>query len=444
MRRLPTVLILALAGLAVLTIAACVRAGDAPAPAAAGVPAGRAASPAVPARATPAPAPAQATWPALDREPELGVMILRGSSLRIRLLQAHRVAGGGEIAAGSYALAAAGEGFRLGERPIAGPQAELTPVGSGNAFAIDGVLCSGRLRLARARGEVEVIEVVGLETWLQGVLPAEMHPRWPVEALGAQAIVARSYAAARWQARAGQAWHLLRGTADIAYDGATAPSTEVATALARTRGMLLVSGGQAILARFHACSGGRTEDSAVLWPDATLVDGRTPLARFMHAVEDRASVEGARGLNWTRTHQQWRAAITLADLSERLGVWSRADRRRPAIGQVTGIAIARSNPSGRVAAVKVTHRGAGGERSDEIEANEFRLAVGANRLRSLWWEKAVMASAKGGQWVVEGRGFGHGVGLPQVSAWWLANDGMKAEDIVARFYPDATLARLWR
>lgn len=383
-------------------------------------------------------------WPALDREPELGVMLQRGATLRVRLLLPHRLADGRELPAGSIDISAAGEGFRIAGRVVAEPRCELAAVGSGRTFSIDGVTCSGRLRLARQRDAVEVIEVVGLETWLAGVLPAEMNPRWPVEALAAQAIVARSYAAARWQTRAGQAWHLLRGTADVAYDGAEPPSAEVAEAIRKTRGELLIHGGQAILARFHACSGGRTEDSAALWPDATLVDGRTPLARFMRPVDDPASVEGARGLNWTRTHQQWRAAFRLDELSDRLGTWSRADRSRPRIGAVRAVAIAATTASGRVARVTVTHKGPDGERSDELSGFEFRLAVGANQLRSLWWEKAVMASARGGQFVVEGRGFGHGVGLPQVSAWGLASDGISGEDIVARYYPGTTLARMWR
>lgn len=383
-------------------------------------------------------------WPALDHEPELGVMLQRGATLRVRLLLPHRFADGSELPVGSIDIAAAGEGFRIAGRVVAGPRCELAAVGSGRTFSIDGITCSGRLRLSRQRDTVEAIEVVGLETWLAGVLPAEMNPRWPVEALAAQAIVARSYAAARWQARAGQAWHLLRGTADVAYAGAETPSAEIAAAISKTRGELLVHNGQAILARFHACSGGRTEDSAALWPEATLVDGRTPLARFTRPVDDPASVEGARGLNWTRTHQQWRAAFGLDELSERLGAWSRADRSRPRIGAVRAVAIAATSASGRVARVTVTHQAPGGERRDDISGLEFRLAVGPNQLRSLWWEKAVMASARGGLFVVEGRGFGHGVGLPQVSAWSLARDGVSGEDIVARYYPGTTLARMWR
>lgn len=371
-------------------------------------------------------------------------MLQRGPSLRIRLLVPHTLPGGREIPAGNVDVAIAGDGVRIGGRILPGPVSELTARTDGGTFSIAGVTCSGRLRLARTRDAIEAIEVVGLETWLAGVLPAEMNPHWPVEALVAQAIVARSYAAARWQSRFGQDWQLMRGTADIAYDGMVPPSSEVMAAISRSRGALLVSEGQAVLARFHACSGGRTEASAALWPGATLVDGRTPLDRFMGSVEDPASVEGARGLGWTRTHQQWRAAIRLEELSDRLGAWSRMDRSRPRIGAVRAVAIASTTPSGRVASVAVTHTGPGGERTDRIDGLEFRLAVGANQLRSLWWEKTAMASARGGQFVVEGRGFGHGVGLPQVSAWSLAGDGMRGEDIVARFYPGATLARMWR
>jgi SpoIID/LytB domain protein len=426
--------------LVVLSLVACVRASAAPVAVAAPA---RPVQAVVPPRD--APAAVAPAWPALTREPELGIRIMRGSSVRVRLLVAHRTEAGVEFPAGTYDAGLQGASIRFGSRDMPGPRVALratTP--AAQTFLVDGVRCSGRLLLAQANREIDVIEQVGLETWLVGVLPAEMSPTWPVEALAAQAIVARSYAAARWQARAGQDWHLVRGTADVAYDGAAAASPAVLAAIERTRGELLIHDGQAILARFHACSGGRTEDSAALWPDAKLLDGRTPLANFMRPVDDPASVEGARGLGWTRTHQQWRAALGTADITEALRGWAAKDRSRPRFGAVRAVRIASTLPSGRVGRVTVVHQTAGGERSDDIDAKDFRLIVGANKLRSLWWEKAVMVSAKGGQLVVEGRGFGHGIGLPQVSAWYLANDGVRGEDIVARYYPGATLAKVWR
>jgi len=424
-----------------LSLVACVRASATPVAAPAFV---RPPAPPVAPRETP-PAAAAPAWPALTSEPEMGVRIVRGSNVRIRLLVAHRTSSGAELSAGTYDASIQGGSIRFGSRDLPGPRASLVPVTpAAQTFQADGVRCSGKLLLSLAGRELDVIEQVGLETWLVGVLPAEMLPTWPVEALAAQAIVARSYAAARWQARAGQDWHVVRGTADVAYDGAEPASAGVTAAINRTRGELLIHGGQAILARFHACSGGRTEDSAALWPDATLIDGQTPLARFMRPVDDPASVEGARGLGWTRTHQQWRAALSTADITESLRGWAAKDRSRPRFGEVRAVRIASTLPSGRVGRVSVVHRASGGERSDELDAKDFRLIVGANKLRSLWWEKAVMVAAKGGQLVVEGRGFGHGIGLPQVSAWYLANDGVRGEDIVTRFYPGATLAKVWR
>lgn len=430
----------------VLVLAACAR-GTADAPAPALAPAVPPARVAAAAPRTPA-APAAPRYPAIEREPELGVLLLRGSEVSVRLLQACQLPDGGELAAGALSIRAAGDGFAIAGRRIAGPQAVLTPRADGPTLAIGAGRAAerfaGRIVLARDRGEVLVIERIGLEAWLPGVLTAEMNPNWPVEALAAQAIVARSYAAARWQARQGEPWQLMRGTADIAYDGAVEGSAAIADAVRRTRGLLLVHGGQAILARFHACSGGRTEDSSALWPDATLADGTTPLAPYTIGVDDPASAAGARALGWTATHQDWKAAIPLAEITRALKAWAAEVPSRPRIGEVKGVRIAATRPSGRVERVEIVHRGPGGERSDAIDAQEFRLAVGANRLRSLWWERCTAASAGGGKLVIEGHGFGHGVGLPQVSAWQLASQGMKGEDIVQRFYAAATLARLWR
>lgn len=438
MRLLLTVAVLA----ALLTAAACLRS---PPP---GRPAGPPPRPAAAAEAPSAgpgqtPAPSRPAWPALDREPELAVRLQRGPSLRVRLLVPHAAPDGIRLPPGSLDIRPVGDGLAVAGRTF-GARLELRAEVPGTAFSLDGIACAGRLVLRRAGTQVEAIELVGLEDWLAGVLPAEMHPRWPVAALAAQAIVARSYAAARWQARHGEAWHLLRGTADIAYDGAVPPSREVAAAIATTRGLVLVHGGQAVLARFHACSGGRTEDSAALWPDATLVDGRTPLARFMPGLDDPSSADGAAALGWTRTHERWRVALPRDELGRDLAAWAAAAGGRQRFGEVVRIAVAARAPSGRVARVAVTHRPGHAERTDELDARDFRLAVGANQLRSLWWTSATMAAAKGGQFVVEGRGFGHGVGLPQVSAWWLANRGLAGEDIALRYYPGATLSRQWR
>ena len=74
-------------------------------------------------------------------------------------------------------------------------------------------------------------------------------------------------------------------------------------------------------------------------------------------------------------------------------------------------------------------------------AADFRLAVSPVRIRSVYWERCVIASKSPGYLVLQGRGFGHGCGLSQVSAWYLAKRGESAERIVARFYAGARIEK---
>ncbi|MEK7412329.1 MAG: SpoIID/LytB domain-containing protein [Planctomycetota bacterium] len=388
-----------------------------------------------------APPVARTTWPALDHEPQLGILLLRGASFKLRLLQTCSLPDGKEIATSTINVRADGDGIQVGSHRFTTSTVVLTPRQAGATVSIGAAKFVGALELVRERSEVLLIERVGLETWLAGVLPVEMHPNWPIEALAAQAIVARSYAAARWQSRQQEPWHLVRGTADIAYGGELTPSPNVSAALASSRGLVLAHDGQAILARFHACSGGRTEDSVHLWPTATLVDGVTPLSRFMRSVDDPVSADGAKGLGWSLTHDTWKVSLPTAAVAKDLRTWSDNDRRRPVIRSVHAVAIAeREAGSNRVARVSVVHHGPDGERTDTMDALDFRLAVGASKVRSLWWERCVMTPTAV---VIEGHGYGHGVGLPQVSAWQLAKQGVSAKDIILRYYNGVTLIRAW-
>jgi SpoIID/LytB domain protein len=69
------------------------------------------------------------------------------------------------------------------------------------------------------------------------------------------------------------------------------------------------------------------------------------------------------------------------------------------------------------------------------------MAIGPVRVRSVLWDRCVIASKPPGYLVLEGRGFGHGCGLSQVSAWQLARQGLAPEAIVARFYAGAKIER---
>ena len=391
--------------------------------------------------AAPTPPPAR---PRLDREPTVGVLLLDGPRVSVTL-RGPGEAGGRRFPPGATAIEAAGgrirmAGIDLGPGPV---DVRIAPDANGARFACTAVApiapfkrevltLGGDLRLALHGGEVQVIELVPLERYLAGVLTVEMSPSYPAAALQAQAIAARSYAASRWLDRAARPWQLhWHFSRDMAYAGLGAPKREVAVReVAATRGRILRSGGQPILALFSAASGGRSEAAANLFPG---IAG----AATMRTVDDPASAAGARGLRLDGTHLEWSARLTLAELTSALQGWSREERGRPRIGSVTAIRIgSRHGDSGRVAEVEVSHRLDGRRTTTAIPGGEFRMAVGPGEVRSTWWTR-IDALRDGAQ--IRGRGFGHGVGLSQVGAWQMARDGRSAERIVAEYFPGAEL-----
>jgi peptidoglycan hydrolase-like amidase len=407
--------------------------------------------PPAPAPTTPRPAPA---LPSFDREPVLGVLLARAPRVAITLEAPARLELGARtttLAAGTHVFEAVAGGWRVG---AGAPERAGGLLASGGRpiFALDAVPEFGaprRLRLAgdlalEARGgALEVIERVRLEDYLASVVAAEMNPKWPAAALAAQAIVARSYAAARWMERSSEPWQLhWHFGVDMAYHGWSEAADKVAKSIAPTRGEVLVYRGFPVLALFHASSGGRTEAFERVKPGVLAPDKKTPIAAAMPVVDDDAALLGAAGLDLAGTHGAWKLDLPLPELSAALTKWSRAARGRPPIGTVEAVSIAeRHADSGRVARVSVRHQLDGATRFTTLDAGEFRMAVGPVRVRSLWWERCVVASKAPGYLVLEGRGFGHGCGLSQVSAWHLARQGASPEAIVARFYAGATIER---
>jgi peptidoglycan hydrolase-like amidase len=393
--------------------------------------------------------------PALEREPELGVLVARAARVELGLDRAVELEHSGArrtLGPGTIVLEARPGGWALAGEPGAEREPGTLRSGGRAVFALEATPTFGaprRLRLAgdlrvhAAGSEIEVVERIGMEAYLAAVVGAEMSPRWPTAALAAQAIVARSYAAARWMERSSEPWQLhWHFGVDMAYPGWTEANAAVARTIAATRGEVLVHAGFPVLALFHASSGGRTESFERVKPGVTAPDGRTPIAAAMPVIVDAAALLGAAGLDLSASHGQWKADLTLAEVTEALARWSAAAAGRPVFGAVEGVSIlARHEDSLRVATVSVRHRRDGATRFTTLPAGDFRLAVSPVRIRSLWWDRCVVAAKEPGYLVLEGRGFGHGCGLSQVSAWYLARSGESAEAIVARFYPGARIER---
>jgi stage II sporulation protein D len=307
-----------------------------------------------------------------------------------------RAAEGGVTAEGAALPAAAAVRMRAAE---------------GASFRIGSRRYPGTLEVAREGEGLRVVDETGLETYLEGVVGFEMPASWEAEALKAQAVAARTYAAARRSdARAaGAAFDLRDDTRSQVYggrpEGAWAP--RVREAVAATAGTVLAARGKPFTAYFHSTCGGHTESAERVFATDR---GVGPLAG-----SPCGFCEGSPAY-------RWEARLAKADVEAALDVEG-----------IESVQAEDPGPSGRCSEVRVET--AGGPRL--FPAMEFRKKIGYAVLKST----AFGAEVEGEEIRFRGTGFGHGVGMCQWGARGMARAGRTYREILLHYYPGADLVQ---
>jgi len=121
----------------------------------------------------------------------------------------------------------------------------------------------GRLQLLVRGGQVQVVNHLGIETYLTSVVGSEMPHKWPLPALQAQAVAARTYAL-RQRGKAGD-FDVKATVSSQVYRGVESETPSTIEAVESTRSLVLVHAGRLINAVFHSSSGGATEPSGEVW-----------------------------------------------------------------------------------------------------------------------------------------------------------------------------------
>jgi stage II sporulation protein D len=261
-----------------------------------------------------------------------------------------------------------------------------------------------------ASGRLTVINELDLEEYLYGVVRSEMDPRWPPEALRAQAVAARSlavYSAGRYAAEG----YDVRATTDSqVYGGVPAEDPRTTAAVDATRGQVILYNGRAVFAAFHADSGGATENSEFVW------GGVIP---HLRGVQDPHSRDAP--------NHQWTLRLDFGTIEAAL---QRAGR--PVTG-LQRVEIVATSPSARVMTLRlVTATG-----TVDVRGTDFRTAIGVATVRSTLFTLRPLP----GEAAVElhGRGFGHGVGMSQWGARGQALAGRDYTEILRFYYTGVSI-----
>ncbi|MGH7360799.1 MAG: SpoIID/LytB domain-containing protein [Candidatus Methylomirabilales bacterium] len=367
---------------------------------------------ALPATATPGEAPPRPPWPVrvLLREGADRVTV-SGTSAFTLADPATGLLVGHYRAYAPVTVAAAGRFFGVDGRAFAPTALLVEPIGGG-WVRLDGRPYRGVLRLHREPGgRLMAVNVLPLEEYVRGVMRAEIAPDWPLEAMKAQAVVARTYALYGVLTSGEAPYDLTATTASQLYAGAWGEDTRSDEAVRGTRGVVLTYEGMVIPAFYHSASGGMTEDAVEVW------EKRYP---FIVGVPDPFSA-GA-------PHHLWEETLPEETLRRRLAAGGYA------MGVVRSIEPDGRSRSGRVQRVLIRHASG----LFTLDAKMFRRLVGAEVLRSTNFT----ILQNGGGFTFVGKGWGHGVGLSQWGAKGMAELAFGYEEIVQYYFPLTALHRL--
>ncbi|WP_103130250.1 SpoIID/LytB domain-containing protein [Deinococcus aerius] len=311
----------------------------------------------------------------------------------------------------AWSVGVQGDNLTLNGRD-AGSSTLYLPPSPGSVVEIAAKPYRGGVLLRAISGSVQAINVVDVEDYLRGVVPAEMPASWPASALAAQAVIARTYVAAR--INPALPFDTCATESCQMYGGLKAEKPGSDAAIRATAGQVVAYAGRPASTYFSSDSGGYTASSAETW-------GRD--LPYLPAQADPYSAGGPRA--------RWRLEVSAAKVAEV------AARYRVRVGTLNSVRITRASLSGR--AQEVTLTGTGGvTRLSGADAGGFVRSLGAASSR-------VTLSGPVGPntpLVVEGAGAGHGVGLSQYGALGLARQGQDHLHILGFYYPGTTLGVL--
>ena len=264
--------------------------------------------------------------------------------------------------------------------------------------------------------DAEQVETMPLEDYLCGVLAGEMRSDWPLEALKAQAILARTFVL-KFMAEKESRYPGADISTDVeeaqAYDAA-AIDDRIRRAVAETRGQVLVSDGTLIYAWFHAHSGGTTAGAkeGLNWKAAE--PGYIKIAPGQESDDAPADAKA------------WQASFTAEEIIRA------ANAAGAAVQTVSGARIGERGASGRAVTLEF-----GGV---SVNAADFRIALGSTKMRSTFLTNLAL---EGDRIEMEGRGYGHGVGMSQWGAYAQAASGKTAEQIVDSYFKAVTVEKAY-
>lgn len=261
----------------------------------------------------------------------------------------------------------------------------------------------GEMRFLLIKERLFPINQVSSEEYLYSVVASEIGSKFPIEAIKAQAVAARSYLYYSLTHKKFKEYDLRDTTDSQMYLGYNQENSLVNSGVNETQGEILMYRGEPIEAFFSSDAGPYTANARYVWGKE--ID-------YLSVVDDR-DYQGY------SPNEIWHYQMSLADLSKRVGF------------KVTSIQ-AEGFDQGRVTFILLK-----GEKTERLSGQAFRQLIGYTQLKSTYFTFTMDQNKIN----FEGKGFGHGVGMSQWGAYGMAKQAKSYYEILAHYFPKTTLGQ---
>ena len=288
----------------------------------------------------------------------------------------------------------------------------------------------GEFVLTANGNKINAINVIDIEKYLRGVVPYEIGrlDESKFEALKAQAVAARTYAYKHFGSRKAQGFDVYADTRDQVYKGIHSASDVTDKAVRETEGVVMTYNGEFITAYYHSTCGGETEGVAT-W-------GRPNHPYLQNKPDIRPD-----GTPWCResNYTEWTREFDESELRDLFQINAKeAKANVPSFSSIHAMNILDTLKSGRIHTLEIT-------------TNNGKFTAKADKIRWLFKRGGTILPSSffrihrnGDQWILKGKGFGHGVGLCQMGARARAQAGQSYIQILTHYYPGITLEKFTR
>ena len=294
----------------------------------------------------------------------------------------------------------------------------------------------GVLRISQTDSGTLVVNELPMDSYLRGVVPLEIGNRTSAEmaAVQAQAVAARTYAYKHLNNA--RAFDMYSTVQDQVYGGVDAEKPLSDSAILTTADIVVLYHGQPISTPYHSTCGGSTAAVTEVWYDQ-------PDEPYLRPVSDRIPAtdhfycDPSPRFSWT---QNYDSAGLQAVMEKYLAAYTNAPKT--GLGKIVDIREDGRTPSGRIRSLTVqTESGSYSLRGNDIR---FVLRDPKGAILNSTYFNFEETKANGGvsALTVNGRGYGHGIGMCQWGAIGRARAGQNFRTILETYYPGTTIGRI--